>query len=422
MMWLTFLAGLAMAQDDASRNLRLLGDAPETAGATQATGAPVYAPVVATPAPVQAPVSAPAPVASVSSPFGAGFFWNFGGPLALLAVVGGAAWWVRKNGLPMRGANRMGFAGGTDGPSIEVCSRTPLAGNDVLAVVEVQGFGRARHLLVAAGPGGSQLIADLSPTSGQNPSAGAAPSPVTADAIAAAVQASLGTAWTHPQAPSAPPAPVAAYAAPTTHGAAPVAHGTAPVHGTAAQGPATAAPEPAPAPRPIPTPVVDVRVDTPAPPEPRADDARPQGIQDDLDFAVELQDSMDAVDVDIRPERRRERSALGGRRDWRTAAYTGADEFTEERPRETRPTSSRSRGGEPRRAPPRARRMDDRRSGTGADPATRGHLEQLVRRRDGASESGGRLRTDARSRRERTQAARALLEQVMARREKEDRR
>jgi hypothetical protein len=151
-------------------------------------------------------------------------------------------------------------------------------------------------------------------------------------------------------------------------------------------------------------------------------------------FEARLNNEMDEVAVS-RDRRGRQpvaednhsadRARPGRAADWRSATYLARDERRHDSPMgelgDGRPSSDTRR-------PARARRMEDRKvRRREIERSDRGHLEALARRP--APDAGQRFANrktagvvrDASSRKERTEAARALLEQVMARRARDDR-
>lgn len=430
MIFLPLLASLAQAQDVVDNDARLLGvepaaqttEAPATTQPdVQATVVDTVAPAAPAPAPKRATLSAPVPVDT-------SWLWSFGGPLGLLVIAAGGAWYVRKNGLKIPGMSGNGLANFQEGPQVVVRSRTPLAGQDVLAVVEITGIANPRRLLVAGGPGGSRLLSDLSAVANDESA--------TSDAITRAVQTALAGAWATPQMTPAAPVPMAAAAAPMPVAPQPVvAAAPAPVAAPAATQLQHAASAPANTPPPAApqatVEIVPVQFPEEAAANEEIDEAPSRDRQGGQAFEAELANELDHVEISRARRARRELVAdpteaaprRGRRNDWRSAAYLSRDAEPIAEIGDGRPARDTRR-------PARARRMEDRkgrRRELERNNNSRGHLAALTRgakpdagQRFPNRRNGGVVR-DAESRRERTEAARALLEQVMARRARDER-
>lgn len=408
MIWLSLMATLAMAQDGPDP-LGLYDGAAPPAAATADTG---QAPPTAAVAPVAIQTARPAPVATAPVPVGSGWLWSYGGPLVLLGGALAGAWMIRKRGLKIPGFGGQALAAfQAEGPSVEVKARTPLAGQNTLAVVEVTGFGPTRSLLVTAGPGGSRLVADLSGQPSQPPAQGA-------DAVADAIRQALSPAAAAASTPVQAPVPVLAapiIAAPQASQAAVQSTPQAPTAVPTAAVPVPAERAPA-----IPTPAVpDAQGDQPDP-----------GAPADLAFQSELAGAMDSV-------QRREPATEpppsaparpANRTDWRAATYLQSAPEPPPAEEDRVDVIGELAHKHRRRAfapEPNPRRADAQAVSHGR--ARRSHLEQLTRSapQPAARRFGGPVSRrstvvrDAGSRAERTQAARELLEQVMARRRAE---
>ncbi|MFK7929249.1 MAG: hypothetical protein AB8H79_13735 [Myxococcota bacterium] len=421
MIWLSLLATLALAQDGPDPLGLYAAETPAAVeGAPVAAEGTAAAPPTAPPAPG---VGTPREGATVRAPIPAdlGWVWSYGGPLLLLGGALGAAWVIRKKGLKIPGLSGAGLSAFTaESPAVEVKAQATLAGQNSLAVVQVNGFGPPRSLLVTAGPGGSRLVADLTPAVPQ------AAVPQGADAVADAIRQALGGAAGQVAASTAvPPAVIAPTVAPPAVMAVAGPVGTAPV----AQAAPIAAPAPAPEPQdaiqqapaptstPIPTPVEI--------PAPSAQGDQPQDIGSADVFDTELAGAMDRVELSrplsppplppVAPRRSRE--------DWRARAYTQRAAEPPPAPEDLVDVIGELSSQHRRRG--RASESTGRRAATPSTQgrARRAHVEALTKnapqpigRRFGGSSRRSAIVRDAGSRSERTQAARDLLEQVMARR------
>lgn len=380
---LALLGCAALAQD-------VVPDAADPTTVPEATGveAPPAPVVVApTPKPPPTPVAldrrllgadapvAPAEAAAPSTATVAGVdladAWGLLWPLGLVGVVGGGLWLAKRRGFTLTGVKKSFSLEDVEGPSVRVVSRTPLVGTDTLLLVQVDGLDAPHHLLVIARPGGSELLQDLTPHAVRQP----APQPF---------------AQTPPLAP--PVAPPIAPPPPT-----PV---EAPVGVMA--GAAAAAPSPAPRP-------------APQDPSPQLEDVWPSRAQD-------------------------EPAPPRANRNWRAAAYQQSESMdldddnldayapsvTDRRRAPAQDEDQRPRPTAPRRDParPRARAADPAPTTPRRATPPRPHLEALTRggtqsrRRSPAPDPRASSRTGG-DRRERTEAARALLEQMIARRQRE---
>lgn len=447
MIWLPLVTTLALAQGpdplglnaatgegtgemtpDPIAEATALAEATIAAEVQPTTAAQAPAPIAARPAPPKP--ETPAPSASAAPLVDGGWLFSFGGPLILLLGVGGALWYIRKNGLSLGSMNLQGlraFTGGAipEGVQLRVSARTPLAGQDGLAIVHVDGLARPRQLLVTTGPGGSRLIADLSP----DPATPAAPA-VGTDALAEVLQKALESRWTAPQAVAQAAAPAATPPAVATM----AAHAPAPAPAQA-QAPAAPAPAPTPVvstgPAPAPASTAGVAITSAGIAPVLSHREAPATHAFERHLASEVQSAQDEPTQDAAPPRTRPRSqdriSLSAEReprpaqrgaDWRSATYLSRAE--EPPPREEdlvdvigeNAADFRERHG---RSTPRRRATTGRRRSAG-------HLAQLARsevRPDSRRVGGERRRNvlrEAGSRQERTDAARALLERVMAQR------
>ncbi|MFT7518335.1 MAG: hypothetical protein ACI9MC_000466 [Kiritimatiellia bacterium] len=437
-MWLVLLAGLALAQDPDSDQQRLLGPEPSNDVAahahadSMATSLPLVSADVApahTPAPLLAQRPAPAPAQQVmKTPINTGFIWSLAWPIGLVIGAGGLVWWARKKGIKIPGISKGGFAAfSIEGPSIQVLTRTTV-GTNTLAVLEVSQDGSpSRRLLVSLGPSSSTLLADLDARPGvsivQQPaptavnwteptSTAVAPVPavVGAPVIAAVAKATRTPTIAQQTVQSArfndvDPQDVQFGDGPTSM--------AQPTHSNSPQAPEVAIrfddqldhelsdPGPRPAQRPA---------QRPTDPEPRS------ALQGRRSNRANSRATNRDIDED---------PTLKRRSDWRSATYNSAQSPIDDEldgltaPEDERP--ARTRRSPPQRGRQTPRAWDD-------EPPTRerraprkntGHLSALAGRNaeaNSARKSGRSPIRHAANRQERTEAARALLEQVMSRR------
>jgi hypothetical protein len=349
-MWISLLSTLALAQDDPGLDARLLGTAP--------------APTVEVTPMARPPRLLPASDLTLTEAPWTSWAWSVGAPAAFLLLLGGAGWYLRRNGLRL--APR-GFRAVEEGPTLQVLARTSLAGHDQLCLVEMGGLGAPRRVLVSSGPGGTRLIADLSATV---PAVPAAPAPVPAapetavgDLVARAVREAIAA--------SAPALPV-------------------PVPAMAGAPSAGPAPMPVPVPAPVPA-FVSYEPD----PEPRREPRREAGNEPMRSRAQGVQPFDDNLRAELDEPPRARRDA---RADWRANAYlnTAIDDPDDDNLGELGDGRAPTRPTPPRQA-----------------SAQRGHLESLARPARPREARG--LIKEAASRQDRTAAARALLENMVAR-------
>lgn len=342
----------------------------------------------------------PAATVSAPEPVGSNWMFTYLGPLALLGVAGGALLVVRKKGLKLGNFQLAGVdtfkASPAGGPSMNIVSRTPLAGQQMLALIEVQAAGEPRHLLVASGPNGSQLISDLS-------------APIVAPAVAPA------------------PRPVA-YAAPTVAMEEPVLASASMAEAEAEAHPPVDHP-------PIPQTTQNAlgAFDRAFSQEMNDVLAGPAAdLLDDAatpDFKVELSAPVEQAPPtpQARPAANRPSEAPAPKtRDWRSAAYTtepavettSADDLVDQIGEHAAAFKRRHPSVRPSRArQPSANRSQRRQRGPN------NHLASLTRDQGRAAprqaeRSAGpkRVMRQSESRTDRTEAARALLERVMEQR------
>jgi hypothetical protein len=182
---LTLLSALAFAQDDggvapnpwtatspvatssvvSSSTAPKSWNAPEQALSARLLGEPAAATVAPTALSVTTTPVAPTATLSALPPFDLAWLWSMGWPLGLVVSGGGIVWLAQRRGLKVPGLalRATSFEDELVGPTLKVLSRTQLAGNESLLFIEIEGLDAPRHLLITAGPQGSKLLSDLSP-------------------------------------------------------------------------------------------------------------------------------------------------------------------------------------------------------------------------------------------------------------------